>query len=226
MELKSSNLTPRLASSRQWTALPAELLKNILGIFNSQFKAEAQRGEFLIDGRIYSDELVMRVGYLEKGRLKQVNFESSMDLKAHSEAELELKNLDENESSETSEDSATMARVFTSIDALGSLLEEYFDLGDEEEIDVPERWRAYDFEGDVVYLQHSTINSRLEDEADRWLGLDEKKLYHEAQESEDALLNADVDSELAFEIQKAIRSGKFPLAPLGNDQSSEPETEN
>lgn len=204
---RSSNLTPRLATSHQWTELPAELLTNLKKVFVEQFKPEAQHGEFLFEGRIYPDELVVRAGYLEAGRLKQVNFEASMDLPKDKSKE----NLEDEETDPA--ESAVMQRLYSCIDALGSLMEEYFEIGDDEEMEIPANWQPFDFEGEIIYLQHSTYNSKLEEEADRLLGLMENQLVHEENQSEDALANAEVNSELAFEIQKAIRSGKYPRPP-------------
>ncbi len=201
----SANLTPRRPTSTTWTDLPSEFAAKIKTVFENQFKTEAQYGEFLVDGRIYPEEVVMRVGFLESGRLKQINFEASMDLPKRNEADTDD---GPDDATENTEDK-TMERLYVCIDALGSLMEEYFELGDEEEIDVPLHWRAYEFEEDIVFLQHSTVNTRLEEEADRILGLLEKQLVHETQRSEDALANADVDNELALEIQKAIRSGRY-----------------
>lgn len=201
----SANLTPRLSTSTQWTDLPPEFLTKVKTVFTSQFEHEAAHGEFLVEGRVYPQEIVMRAGYLESGRLKQINFEASMDLpKPEERAEGAL----DEESAE--EKSATMSRLYTCLDALGSLMEEYFQVGDESEMDVPLRWKPYDFEGDVVFLQHSTVNTRLEEEANRLLGLGDDKLFHEEEKSEDALVNADVDTDLAMEVQKAIRSGTYP----------------
>ena len=197
----SSSLTPRLTTSRQWTDLPDDFTSKVAKVFKDEFKAEAARGEFVIEGRIYSQEAVIRIGYLESGRLKQVNFEASMDLPQRTEA-----------TEEGGEDTAdkAMDRIYACIDALGSVMEEFFEMDEEDEIDIPLRWRAYEFEGETVYLQHSTVNTRLEEEADRILGLAANELVQETAVSEDALANAEIDSELAFEVQKAIRSGKFP----------------
>ena len=221
---------PRLATSLNSTAVPLEFLTKVRGIFERQFDIEAETGEFLVEGRIYSDEVILRLGYLEKGRLKQINFEASMDLKkAKAEADEDgaFTPVDEAESSVDLDPakSAVMSRLYTLIDALGSLMEEYFEAGsNEEEIDVPLTWRAYDFEGEEVFMQYSTVNSRLEAEADRILGLlAEDGLVLETQTNEDALLNAEIDSELAFEIQEAIRSGKYkiPQDPSGEPDPSE-----
>jgi hypothetical protein len=221
-----------------WTPIPADFAEQIKKVFTQQFKREAQLGEFLIEGCIYSEEVVLRIGYLEKGRLKQVNFEASMDLpKASTEGDEDaddISSLSDDMSADAGQSlgqslapgygetnaspkaqSKAMDRVYTCIDAIGSLMEEYFQLGDEEELDVPLRWRAYEFEGETVYLQHSTVNTKLEEEADRLLGLSENALVHEEAATDDALANAEIDTELAKEIQKAIREGRIKLSDLG-----------
>lgn len=206
MTPSSNTLTPRLASSRQWTELPTDFVLKIREVFANEFTRESTLGEFLVDGRVYPEEIIVRVGYLEKGRLKQINFEASMDLP---KAKSTIRDDDDAEESVTKSESKTLERLYTCIDALGSLMEEYFDLADDEEIDVPLRWRAYEFENEVVYLQHSTVNTRLEDEADRLLGLAAQALVREESQSEDALAKAEIDSELAFDVQDAIRSGRL-----------------
>lgn len=203
----SSALTPRLSASQQWTDLPADLTTKVMAVFAGQFKIEASHGEFLVEGRIYPMELVVRVGYLEHGRLRQMNFEASIDLSPATEPAAASTLEGE---SEVMEQSKTMERLFVCIDAIGSVMEEFFASGDEDEMDLPLRWKAYEFEGENVFMQFSTVNTRLEEEADRILGLADKKLFNEELASEDALKNAEIDSELAFEIQKAIRSGRYP----------------
>lgn len=205
---RSINLVPRLASSRKWTGLPTEFLLNLQNVFKEEFKHEAQHGDFLFEGRIYPEELILRVGYLEKGRLKQVNFEASIDLPKPEERTAE--NLSKETESSESKESTVMQRLYSCVDALGSLMEEYFEIGDDNEMDIPEKWSPFDFEGETVYLQRSSYNTKLEEEADRLLGLLDKRLVHEESPSEDALENAEINSELAFKIQKAIRSGKYP----------------
>lgn len=159
-----SSLKPRHAASKSWTPLPEDFAAKIKTVFNQQFQKESATGEFLLEGRIYPDEILLRMGYLELGRLRQINFEASMDVPLVQET------IDE-ESAEGDEESLTITRLYTSIDALGSLMEEYFQKGDLEEMDVPRSWRPFDFEGETVYLQYSTVNSKLEAEADRLLGL-------------------------------------------------------
>ena len=218
---------PRHITSRQWTALPTDFVAKVEEVFARQFELESMNGEFFVEGRIFPEEIIVRVGYLEKGRIKQINFEASIDLPKSAANTGESADLSDqpvpgsSDSSDTSE-SKTMALLYVCIDALGSLMEEYLDLGEDEEIDVPLTWQPYDFEGETVYLKHSTLNSRLEEEADRLLGLHDKNLFNEELTSEDALQKAEVDSELAIAVQKAIRSGKVPQpSPIEEEPSDE-----
>jgi hypothetical protein len=206
------SLLPRLVSSRHWTDLPADFRKKVEQVFAEQFEYESTKGEFLVDGRIYNEEIILRIGYLEKGRLRQINFEASIDIpKAKKEDDSTIK---------------TMDLLYTCIDALGSLMEDYFDLDEEEELDVPLHWRPYEFEDQTVYLQHSTVNTTLEAEADRLLGVGNAQLFNEDLGDEDALAKAEIDPELAFMVQKAIREGKVPEGFGQNHSDSETETEN
>ena len=219
----STTFTPRLATSRQWTELPSEFLSKVRLVFDNQFKAETALGEFIVDGRIYPEEVLVRVGYLEHGRLKQINFEASMDL-AKAKAATGDQGGDQG-----GEQSSTMELLYVCIDSLGSLMEEYFQIEDGDELDVPNYWRAYEFEGDTVYLQHSTLNTKLESEADRLLGLEAKKLFNDVAadgepggaSSEDALAKAEIDADLAFQVQELIRSGKYKADGIAHDEEDE-----
>ena len=111
-----------------------------------------------------------------------------------------------------------MDRLFSCIDILGSLMEEYFaSEADIDQVDIPLHWKCYAFEGEKIYLQYSTINTKLEEEANRLLGLLGDSLVNERTADEDAMAAAQVDSDLAFEIQKAIREGTY--RPEGSDAS-------
>ena len=199
----SSSFTPRLATSKTWTDLPGDFAGNLQGVFSRQFDGKGPQGEFIVDGRIYPDEVVVRMGYLESGRLRQINFEASVDLPL-------VQDIDPN-AEEGDAESITMERLYVCVDALGSLMEEYFEKGDVDEMDVPLSWRPYEFEDETVFLKYSTVNTRLEEEADRLLGLLSEALVNEDEKSEDALANAEIDSELAQQVQKLIREGKHPL---------------
>ena len=192
-------MQPRLSNSKKWTALPAEFVEKVSAVFGDNFQSESDAGEFIVDGRLYASEILLRVGYLEKGRLKQMNFEASMDYDPDKKNAVE--------------------RLYACIDVVASMMEEYFVAlesgGAEEEIeealDFPVSWRPYEFEGETVYLQTSTVNTRLEDEADRLLGLNKSALVRDDEEAEgeieDALGNAVIDNHLASQVQQQIRRG-------------------
>lgn len=190
-------MTPRNPTSKNWTALPSEFREKAALVFKQNFKDESKIGEFVIDGRIYPSEIVMRAGFVEKGRLKQANFEVSMD---------------------HSPDQQAMEKLFLGIDVLGSVFESHFDLLREDEVDdveYPMNWEEYEFEDKTVHLRFSTTNTELEAEANRLLGISEESLgealfVEDAGEvSEDALTRAMIDSELAQEVSKSIREGRY-----------------
>ncbi|RYZ72015.1 MAG: hypothetical protein EOP05_11460 [Proteobacteria bacterium] len=235
----------RLASSTKWTEVPEDFLAKVRTVFNNQFKAEAVEGEFIADGHIYPQEIILRVGYLEKGRLKQINFEASMDLKL---AEAKAKSAPSMQGPATISDmpsflgaaesnfddeggvfadsqaetaTSTVDRLYVCIDALGSLMEEYFKTGSVDEMDVPLHWKMYEFEEEEVFLQYSTVNTRLEEEANRLLGLLGDDLFNDGGTNEDALAVAEIDSELAADVQKAIRNGTYK--PFGSDHDHDQE---
>lgn len=188
-------MTPRTSTSKNWTSLPKEFAEKAALVFIQNFKAESAQGEFFVEGRIYPTEIVMRAGYIEQGRLKQTNFEVSLD---HSPGE------------------PAMEKLFAGIDVLGSVFETHFEHLREEEVDdveYPLSWEEFDFDDMKVYLRFSTANTRLESEANRLLGVDEgtESLFVEepTTESTDALERALIDTELAEKVSQSIRDGSY-----------------
>lgn len=199
-------MTPRLKNSKKWTAFPPDLTTQIGNSFQLQFKKESKRGSFKVEGRIFPAEILLRVGYLEKGRLKQSNLEISVDF--------------------TSKDDV-VSKIHLCVDALGSLFFDYFEAlnpaeansdeildGNLDEtsndetlekdlldptlspgLDLPAAWKAFPFLNETVYLQYSTVNSDLEAEADRLLGLQANSLLQEVTEDEDEDADTDTDTE-------------------------------
>lgn len=186
---------PRLNTSKSWTGLPPEFSQKAAQVFAQNFRDESEAGEFLVQGRIYADEILLQIGYLQKGRLKQTNFEVSVDHSPNEKA---------------------MDKLFFAIDVLGAVFESHFEhlREDEgEEIEYPLRWEEHEFDGHPVFLKYSTANTALEAEADRLLGLGGSALYNESDvqvdPSQDALVRAEVDPELAEQVSQAIRAGRF-----------------
>lgn len=141
-------MQPRLPSSRKWTALPKELATQIQSVFSQSFKDHLKTGRIEADGRIYPEELLLRVGYSGQGRLKQSHFLVSMAYKRDKDNVVKL--------------------IHIAVDAAGSLMEQYFATDDDH--DFPRVWTEFEFEGRTLYVQYSTVNLQLEAEADRILG--------------------------------------------------------
>lgn len=142
-------MEPRLKSSKKWTSLPGELLKQIRLAFEGNFAEKTKCGRFEIAGRIYREELLMRVGYLENGSIRQSNFEISAAYKADKDQVIGL--------------------VHSCVDVAATLMQELFqDAG--ASATFPAIWTSFELEDKrEVFVQFSGVNSELEAEADRLL---------------------------------------------------------
>ncbi len=153
MHKKKELMTPRLANSKKWTEIPSELAQQMVTVLSEHFKAAAKAGRFIVEGRIYPEELLLLVGHLEKGRLKQSNIEVSIGYQSARE------NL--------------LALIHLGFDCAGSHLEAL--LGEEVQ-DLPKLWQEEIFEKKKMYFQFTSTNSALESEADKLLGEVDKSL--------------------------------------------------
>lgn len=169
-------MNPRLKSSKKWTGFPKEYSEQIQAVFKENFAQYLDEGDLIIEGRIYQEEILLRVGYLEKGRLAQANFEVSMNY------------------SQDQQDA--VKRIHNCVDAAASMMMEY--LENDGEVDFPYTWKEFPFQGGKIYLQFTTENTSLEEQANKLLGLDEESLVHDEDETdEDALSRAEQSEELS-----------------------------
>lgn len=193
-------MNPRVSTQKTWTTLPREFREKAAQVFARNFRKESVKGDFLIEGRIYPSEIILRAGYTEKDRLKQTNFEVSIDLT-------------KDQHSDQAADKTTMDQLFLGIDVLGSVFETHFEHLNEEEsddVEYPFNWEEFEFDDHKVFLRFSTVNTRLEDEADRILGQSAPGLFNEdAETSTDAMTRAEIDSDLAKDVSQAIRDGRY-----------------
>lgn len=159
-------MNPRKKESKKWSTLPPELAAQIKKVFDESFKSHLVGKTLKVEGRIYPSEVLMRVGINNKGELRYNNFEVSLD---HSP-----------------EKQNTVQQIHVAVDAIASLMADYFE--NEEEHEMPLVWAEYPFDNQKIWLQYSSVNPDLEAEANKLLGLDEEALLNE----ED-----DIDAELA-----------------------------
>lgn len=150
-------MRPRLKTSVKWTGFPKEFNEQIIKIFRENFATQLGSSQLIIEGRIYSKEILLRVGILEKGRLSQSNFEVSMDYS--------------NEKQDAQE------RIHNCVDAAASMMMDYFE--QDGEVEFPRIWQPFPFQKETVYLQYSTENTTLEAQADALLGLSKDGLVRE-----------------------------------------------
>ena len=154
-------IEPRLKSSVKWSELPTDIHDVVQSFIRREFSRYESEGEFIVEGRIYPEEIILRLGFLPQGSLRQDNFEVSLDFKAGREKAVD--------------------RIQLAIEVAPSLLTSYFD---KRESDFPYEWRPFEFDEDTVFLRYSPVNSRLEAEADRLLGENTEGLIQQTAEME------------------------------------------
>lgn len=156
-------MQPRRSDSKKWTALPKEFLENVHTTITNLYKKELSDVDVVVEGRVYDREILVRIGFLPQGRLKQHNFELAFDVP---EAKDQV-----------------LSRLNTSLDFLGSIFTEFFAKdgfeNSEYEETLPILWKPVSFSKDVLHFQYSTVNSKLESLADEWLSKQGDALVNE-----------------------------------------------
>lgn len=155
-------MNPRLSTSKKWTAFPADFVEQIREALVETFQAQLKGARLIVEGRIYPGEILLRVGFVEENRLKQNNFEVSIDYQKE----------------------GAIDRIHDAIDVAASMMADFFEA--EGEMNFPLQWKEYDFESIKVFCQYSTVNTELEAEADRLLGESDPSLVKVASEDDEA----------------------------------------
>lgn len=170
-------MEPRLKTSKKWTPYPTELTEQIREVVETFFADyDVQAGEFVIEGEIYPEEILLRIGMTQKGQLRQDNFEASLQYGPDDKA-LEL--------------------IHVMADFLGETWINYLEDAPEPE-DLPRQWQENYFEKNKIYLRYTTVNTTLEAEANRLLQEANKSLVYENDDVLDTLEVEGVDPETEF----------------------------
>jgi hypothetical protein len=140
-------LNPRLKTSLKKTELPVDYIKLVKDVIGKNFKKYLKDKDVIVEGGIYSEEVLIRIGFRTKKSIKQINFEASVLFS--------IKKKD------------IMDQIYLALDALGALIDQYFKA--DGEIEVPKLWTEFDLDGKKIHLQTSTENSDLEAQADEIL---------------------------------------------------------
>lgn len=168
-------MKPRLLSSKKWTPFPSEYVDQIRSAVTDSFQDKLNQARFVVEGRIYPEEIIVRLGYALKDRLQQCNFEVSCQFDSKKQNALEI--------------------IHACIDAAGSVMLEFVDSN--EEMELPREWAEFDFNKLNLFLQFTTVNTELERSANELLGAHSPELVDDSlEESDDALDFSEVDKDL------------------------------
>lgn len=168
-------MEPRLKTSTKWSPFPEELCQLAASSLHDRFDPDydTEKAQFVVQGRIYQEEILGRFGLNIVGQLKQPNFEISLDFDPEKEKALDL--------------------IQKSMDVVDHLWTELFE-DDLEDTELALLWQTMVFEGRTWYFRYSTVNTRLEVEADRLLEEYEKRLVYEDSAHPDPL-EAEISSQ-------------------------------
>lgn len=155
-------MEPRLKSSTQWSPFPEELCEQAISALSERFADEydLEKANFVVEGRIYQQEIVGRYGLRVDGQLKQHNFEVSFEY--------------------NSEKEKAHDRIQASMDVVEHLWTELLE-DDLEDSDLDKKWQTMPHQKKMYFFRYSTVNSSLEEEADRLLAEYEKKLVYQSE---------------------------------------------
>lgn len=169
-------MEPRLKTSIKWSPFPEELIGQIEEVFKQSFEDYDLNGQFIAEGAIYPEELLLRVGLTKNNQLRQRNLEASIQYNPEEEKPLE--------------------KIHVLVDFLGQVWESYLE-DEPEDSEMSLTWVEERFKKDSVFLKFSTVNSNLEKQADQLLEMFEKKLVHvdESIDDESYAYEADVSTD-------------------------------
>lgn len=168
-------MNPRLPSSKKWTKFPNEFSAQIEAVFRENFASKLEDKKIIVEGRIYPEEILLRVGYNSKGELRQNNFEAS--------------------TSYSTEKEDAVDRIHNCVDAIATMMADWFESS--EELELPLSWLEYPVESKKIYLRYNTENTELEALADSLLGEYADSFYVEESETDDALSRAEIHEDLS-----------------------------
>lgn len=184
-------MQPRLKTSKISTDLPKDLLAQIKEIFAETFSDHFKKSQIVADGRIYSNEVLLRIGATQAKQLKQINFLVSIDYKQGKDQ--------------------VMSLVQVGVDVLATLFDDYF--ANQDDGDLPRQWTEINADGKKVHILYSTVNDKLESEADKLLGIKKSDSFVKEHEGFD---EDDEDEVLLEEIKQ-----KLGLADKEDDEEDD-----
>lgn len=147
----------RLKTSTKWTPIPAELVTHLEEVFREYFEDfDLKNGTFKVDGAIFPEEIILRVGLPQPHQLRCDNFELSQVYNAESDKVTEV--------------------IHNMADDLGIIWEDYLE-DPPELIDLPLVWQPV-ADRKTSFYRYSSINAELEKQADILLQKYDKKLVY------------------------------------------------
>lgn len=154
---------PRNKESKKPIPLPDEFNQEISNIFIAEFQKSLKDNQSLkVKNLLYETEIICSLHFTTQGQLKQQVFEVSLDYTPIKG--LEVSNFKQSELTEHSEKIQNL--IGCAADYLSLCLDIFL-----KENEVPSsEWTKMDFQKQVLFIRHHTLNLDLEEQANKLLG--------------------------------------------------------
>lgn len=141
-------LSPRNEEKKSYTRLPPAFLETVQEVFDGAFEDQSKEGEFIVLGQAYQGEVVLRVGYLKKNSIAQINFDTSIDVPESASEILPL--------------------IEEMVYGTKELFVDYFKNNNLENFSY--HWNPLQTSSKGLFYKYDTTNTKLEEEANSLLG--------------------------------------------------------
>jgi len=148
-------MDPRNSTSlkHKYQPIPKDFLKLVKETFQEKYAEFLADKTLIVDGAIFPEELILVVGIKNKNeKIRQINFECSIDYKVDYEND---------------EDGKVLDKIHLGIDGLDAMFAEYAEA--DGDIEMPKLWTEFEFEDQRIHLKSSTDNIELEKAAEEFL---------------------------------------------------------
>ena len=174
-------MEPRLKTSQKWSPFPEELCEQTVSVLNERYSEEydLENAQFVVEGRIYKEENIGRYGISVAGQIKQHNFEVSLEYNSEKDKPLEL--------------------IQNSMDVVEHLFEEFLE-DDMEDFELSKTWQTMPYNKKMYFYKYSTVNTSLEEAADKLLEEYEQKLVYDDTDGIDALDDEIIPADIREQI--------------------------
>lgn len=140
------------SKAKKFEGLPRDFCQLAEVTFLENFTTALKGKSLKLSGRIYPSEIIVRLSLGKPKEVRADNINVSVD--------------------HDKEKNDAMDQIHLAVDILATSLQEFLDKEDEEGLEKPKEWHAFQVENQEVFIMFDSLNDELEAKADELLGED------------------------------------------------------